>query len=63
MLLTTVKWLSWLTAAGLVLLLVLATVITARLGVVELITTVMLAGIISSPGWIIHFVQKTKPTV
>lgn len=60
MLFTTVKWLSWLTAAGLLALLVLGTMLTARLGAVELIITLMLAGIISLPGWLIHFVQKQK---
>jgi hypothetical protein len=60
MLLTRFKWLSWLSAVGLLLLLFLATVLTARLGMIELIIVLMLAGIISLPGWIIHFVQKEK---
>jgi hypothetical protein len=60
MLLTRLKWLSWLIAVGLPLLLFLATLLTGRLGLVELMFTFMLAGIISVPGWIIHFAQKQK---
>jgi hypothetical protein len=60
MLLTRLKWLSWLIAIALPVLLFLATVLTGQLGLFELILTFMLAGIISLPGWIIHFVQKQK---
>lgn len=60
MLLNTVKWLSWLIAVGLVGLLFLAIVVTGQLGMVELIITFMLAGIISVPGWVIHSAQKQK---
>jgi hypothetical protein len=60
MLLNTFKWLSWLAAVALVVVLFLATVLTGRLGMAELIITLMFAGIISLPGWLIHSVQKQK---
>jgi fatty acid desaturase len=57
MLLTIFKWLTWLSAIALVLALVF---VGASVGIIELIVTLVLAGIISVPGWIIHFVQKGK---
>jgi hypothetical protein len=62
MLLNTIKWLSWLSAVGLLALLVLLVMITSRLGLPELIITLILARVISLPEWLIHSTQQ-KNTV
>ena len=60
MFLNTVKWLSWLIAVALVALPFLAMVLNGSIGLVELIVTFFVAGIISLPGWLIHSAQKQK---
>jgi uncharacterized membrane protein YjjP (DUF1212 family) len=60
MLLNTLKWLSWPIAVALIGLLFLFTALTARLGLPELVITVMLVGITSLPGSIIHSAQSRR---
>jgi hypothetical protein len=60
MLLTTLKWLTWLTAAGLIALLLLATVVRGSVGLMEVMIIFMLAGLVSVPGWVIYYAEKRK---
>ena len=63
MLLTIIKWLTWLSATLVVLVFLAPLFVRGSVGVLELIVTVVLAGLISLPGWIIFCGQRKKRKV
>ena len=63
MLLTTLKWLTWLSALGLIVFVWLVILLRGSIGLIELIITFLFAGLVSLPGWVIHFLQKRQKIV
>ena len=62
MILAIIKWLSWACALGFLLLVVAGTpLVTGQfIGFSELIVTGFVVGLMSAPGWIIHFTQRRR---
>lgn len=61
--LTTMKWLCWLSAAGFLLLALAGPLLIHRsIGMLEVIVTLLIVAVMSAPGWLIHFSQKHNHT-
>lgn len=59
MALTILKWLIWGIALGFLgLVLAAPLILGASVGISEIVVTLFVVGLMSVPGWIIHFVQK-----